>query len=940
MPGESGAVIMRDPNTHVFAVDTDMAKDIAVFRLDDPPGPATGVPTSIARPLRLPANPGECPNGFTGWIVGYGDSFFDPIDEAETCADGFGEVRRFRDSFPWNSQGVATGSVYRTVFQFGVLQPCSYHGPTFGDSGGPLLDLATLPDTVCGVGSIVVPLLIFPTWIVVPVYAGVDSSETLGFLSSAFTSTGQPLVGADGNLEGTCPVFEKACDLAVNIAYCDFLQSQDVDGDEIMDMCDNCPTVFNYEQRTVGDDPDGNGHGAACDFCPGKTYPGPGPIGNCNYEAELASAYPFSSKPPTLGPNATPAQKQKYKAAFRPNVCDDIPCPKTTNVKQGNSFPFQMQPEVKNCFQSLPVPGCNCTFPPPKTCAWNVVDAKTTIQFMPQVNSSKNTTHPLGTDVKVGLRICPCSGNTQSIAGRVACQIGGCTLDEFSYDNNNNPMWMEVGTEPQPGGWSCIPLNTHDTNPVACTDFGREFSMKLGELSNNTIKHEVRWNFQALPFVMDTFKQLINNVPGGLVKRKARAVVLAKIVQVDGQRPSATVLPRYFELAQTLYSGDQQIELVDNAQELEKALSINDFTYLIKRFWNNCPDERTPVGVFASDTRLYSVGTDGVETLLDPPQGLEALAQQVQSGSLTFVAASEPLATLATRSLPSLPILSGVTFDTAAAEVVHALESDGIDALPSVLGRGPCGVNCSPVFMGNEGLALSGTFRRLLAIGGTDDGTPTGVPHASAWILDVDVNSWLEVPLEPADRVASVLAATYRAEDFSVYLLDDDGSHVRLRRYLPRGSMHGIAELPGSWDKYLGKVLLVAGQGRDVVLAASKADEGKVMVCHEPNTKTLEIDAGSVSSHQGHGDALGPCPGDELGAGGAKRTIVARFTVEPGGSVSFGGRIELGARLLAPPIIDGDSLVLTVRHASGAALRTIAMSELTMPPASQSPTML
>jgi len=60
-----------------------------------------------------------------------------------------------------------------------------------------------------------------------------------------------------------------ACDNCPNIANAD---QKDTDGDGVADACDNCPTVANADQK----DTDGDGVGDACDNCPdtpGQTEP-------------------------------------------------------------------------------------------------------------------------------------------------------------------------------------------------------------------------------------------------------------------------------------------------------------------------------------------------------------------------------------------------------------------------------------------------------------------------------------------------------------------------------------------------------------------------------------------------------------------------------------------------------------------------------------------
>lgn len=936
----SGEVLNLDDNiVGIAPADWEIARDIAVFRLD------VRVPRAIARPRNPSLVADSCPDGFEGTLVGFGESWHDESDDQKACDDGAGTVRRSSVVGGWHrTHTFPLGSVYKHDWVFPVITPCKYNGFGSGDSGGPVFDAN---GQLCGVMSVtrLFPLF-FPDpfgayWDLEGVIGGVDSAAAIGLLSRN-TSKLQSVIDAKGNFDGECARYVHECDDWNNPAWCTFLESKDADGDLILDVCDNCPSVYNPGQVISDDDVDNNGWGSACDFCPFQDHDGAGPVGNCNYETELVNAYTGATTPPVLGPTSTMVQRQKFLAAFRPDVCDDVPCPRTAVIKKGFSFPPEMLPPIEFCPTGNPPPGvsgCNCTFPPLGSCGWDVEDAKTTLQMKPWVNEAFSA-HDHTTSVRVGFRFCPCMFNTETAAGRLMCQtMFACNPNQSAYDFG--ATWKQIKTEPDDKWASCITQGVFDPDPP-CSDLGREFIMTLLELGQPGFKLEVRWNFQALPEVMDTFKQI---PMGGVIKRELRGVLLSKIVRVGNLKVGSTFFPRYFERAQALQSGHQLMELVTDAQTLEKKLSWKNFSSWIKAWWNNCPDEKTPVATFGDDARVWAISSEGTGSVLEPPPGMRDLFEQARTGQVIFVPAAEALGTLATQSLPGMGFLRAVTVDPATPQVVQALESANIDGLASVSGRSPCGVDCSPAFSGNEGLVLSGTLRRLLVVGGTGDGSDTGTPHASAWLLDVDLNEWTELPLEPDDRPASVLAATYRAGDLSAYMVDSDGSHVLLHRFMPRGALTPLAEFPGAWDKYLGSAYLVVGERGDIVLAASKADDGKVAVCHAPpgkpaNTKTLHVSLSDAEAHVGHGDAAGPCPGDELEPGAPARAILARFTVDGSGALSFEGMKELGTRILGPPIVEAGTITVTVRHASGAVLRSIAVGELTMPPPSQSPTIL
>ncbi len=746
--GTSGAVLIRGSGSVDIEDDEDIAEDIAVFRLDK------RVPRAIAKPRHPPMSPQTCPSGdFDGTIVGYGKGF-------GVCSDP-PTRRRYGTDSGWERSNEDTGSVYRNHWQT-LFQICDeYAGTTSGDSGGPLLDAN---GNICAVSSTIpfpVPVFIPPGFtglLFANVNAGIDTSKTIDFLNDATSDLGYHVIDPRGYFDGECPAYLAKCDAWGGLDICTILEKQDADDDGVIDICDNCPTVYNPEQVTVGDDPKktGNGHGAACDFCPELAYSGgPGPADNCNYEAELANAYDNGlAAPPVLGkPADTPIAKymfqkakEKYLNAFRPDVCDAVTCPRQSmGSSQGPGLPPYMLPQTKACSEGNPelIPGCNCPLPT-LSCAWQVspnllqLSAQTHdyAQFWPEGQH-------VGDNVKMGLRWCNCATDTSTdtIAGRAIC-FKKCGVSKDSYLGGY--PWFSMVTE-APAGWPAF-------------EQGAEFAMGVLKLYSGDVLESARWNFQQLPgiYVKESKAQIDL---GGIIAKSAHGVILAKVVEANGDGVAST-RPLFDEFAQTFQSGNASIELQDTFDwsPFPGEFDPNLYTEI---FCPNCPDPYALTASTPDDPNFYKITGEGVELVHAVPPGLAELHTLFHAGSRIHVPAAEMLADLQATAKSGEPLLRGVALDPVTPHVTHVLESAGMDVSPGLGSRGPC-LECSPKLMGNEALLLSGSQRRLLVIGGTMNGKKNGGVNKSAWLLDVDTNTWSEQHLPKGQRPGAVVAATSR----------------------------------------------------------------------------------------------------------------------------------------------------------------------------------
>jgi hypothetical protein len=952
----SGLVSVRDQDLDVNALsEEDIAEDIAVAVLDSP------VSGTVARP-RPASGANVCPGGeFIGTMVGFGPGFLEPIDAGGACDDGAGSVRRFGEIHDWGRSNQTTGSVYDNEWgPFPIQATCStYDGTTLGDSGGPLLDPQ---GHLCGVWSVVRPFPVAiplpvppgfePGWFIEDFAAGVDAVESQDFLSTEKNNLGLGAKDPKGNPLGSCPEYELEC---YQFGGCAAAEA-DPDQDGVFHACDSCPTIYNPEQLVSDDDPDGNGWGAACDFCPGFQYPaGHGPVGNANYEIELALAYPQQAGPPILsGPPANPAQRAlevaHYVEAFKPDACDFVTVPRHSVALEGSDVGafFNVIPCAPGNQFPAPVDRCNCeVLPVPDTPQCVLEHTANNFLFSPGTTVVADLIaaqegfpqegQNLGDSVKVRLRHCTCPLNddTKTIGSRSACQ-DQCPYVPEMFDTH--AVWT-----------GSSPIVTRGANGWGNPDEDLDHDLIVGLLSGGAIAKDVTWDFTQLnPFFLDReFLDWPSPVEDGLVKVVAHGILSAGVVEMNGQPVTELSHPNTFSRSRTFHTGDARAEI--KLQPPEFVFPPGDDLSWFIEIWNGgcVPPNCDPYGLLgkaAIDPNLYVAATTGLDRIVDPSPNLVQVIEGFIQGANIFVPASENPGVLSRETAPGEPFLRGVAFDPAAKSVVDVFESFVIDTTPDVGGRTPCDPPfCSPTLTGNEGLVLAGSLRIMVVVGGTDNGTDAGEPHDSAWLLQVDSNRWHETPLTASDRPAHVLGAVYRAHDVHVYVLDRDDGTVRLWRHLPGQEPALLATFPSLWSSHAQGFAVVGDQG-DLLVAVSDYHAGPathVLVCHKPgdkNPKTLNVGSGAAAAHLGHGDHLGACPGATGDDPGPHRAVIARFQVDGGGNLVFEGAKRLATPILGRPIATHDTVLFPVPGGQRARMRHVAFTEIIVPPPGQMPT--
>lgn len=343
---KSGPILIRAPIPFSSVFDDDTAADVALVRLDVP----------IKKFHALPHHPtfreSDCGASFVGTIVGYsGDAF--------GCPTHFPTMRDFTSGAEWSFTVTDHGGFYQhqwdTAIEDSICQ--TYQGPGRGDSGGPLIRVDN--NALCGLASSHFP---YPTGFEAT-YTAINATGTLGVFDGEVGTADwihDRIVDQFGEFEDDCPALTLF---------------NDPDGDTIPSDCDSCPTVFNPEQLDIDDDLDNDGHGDACDFCPGLKVIDQTP--NCNFETELAYVDDMLTALPILGPNASTDDLNNYRTWLKPDACDPNPCP-NQGFLYAPTNPVTQLPAIEA--SNLPDPIQNCSGPLP--CQWKVAN---TISLMPSL---------------------------------------------------------------------------------------------------------------------------------------------------------------------------------------------------------------------------------------------------------------------------------------------------------------------------------------------------------------------------------------------------------------------------------------------------------------------------------------------------------------------------------------------------------------------------
>ncbi len=623
---KSGPVLVRT-TVPVDIMDLDsVSRDIALFRLD------ARVPSSVTKPLHPPIAPSDlrCTSPTTATQIGYGKGY-------EVCSDPPTIQRRSGTDNSWTREIEDFGAIFSNDW-IGLFQICAeYGGATKGDSGGLLLGAN---GAMCAVISsstytnIVVPL---PLSSMINNNAAVDSPETVAFvkntkLSSGTNATNAGVIDINGDFDGECAALKfcqgSACDA-------------DLDNDGIVDLCDNCPTVFNPFQKFQDDDLDGDGIGAACDTCPAIAVKDD-VLHNCNYEAELSISFPNALARPTLaGPPLSNNANSDFTAAsiassmvaqlalfanFKGDKCDSAPCPAQARTTEYGLTPLP----------ASELPGLDC--PIGEVCEWSVENG---IDLIPKASPEIIANNgPSGVAGTVGLRWCNCDGqNTETMAGRIGCQFSAgsaCVVQSAEYTDPGS-TWKKIVTSTD-SDWQAV--GTFGPGK----DIGKEWSLGFDHLAP-LLKARLSWDFRDLATINASFVAT-EGTPA--TSYTARGVLWSHLVALAATVPGVQDVPgtlntRALTFSNTYQSGDAFQSFsshVPGGYQVEGPLPIDKSCTVCQL---GVASLYTKVG----NPDVYQISPDGLIKTKGTPSATLTVFDQIASGTVHYIAASEPLGRLA-----------------------------------------------------------------------------------------------------------------------------------------------------------------------------------------------------------------------------------------------------------------------------------------------------
>jgi hypothetical protein len=739
----SGAIITAVDHPLLPGSLIDSAMDLALIRLD------ADVPAAVAKPVHLPEI-GACQSQSThgGITVGFGGT------GAPICPDvTLSNERRYTPEQAW-SLSLVPGTDFATYVHmestFG--NNCdNYHGFIKGDSGGPTFLAPADPNNL---------VLCQVTHGAEAVAGGVLETTAALDIAAVRTFLTDHVLDVYGNWEGECPGSGEL---------------GDSDGDKYLDGCDNCPTIYNPTQS----DEDGDSFGDECDLCPGKADE----LTNCNYEMELAKGY-NASPPPIVGDALDPAARAAgialYKATFKPDACDPVPCPAHVLTSEGGDIPADRYP--------TPLPGA-CTPP----CS---VRVKNKINLLPQASqpivkhsAEQGVVPPVAT---MGLRWCDClNEGSSTISERRTCGIhSGCKIAPGDY---SDPMfWKSIAVQAN-AGWngSLDLLSEWASLPVAFPAVEQpklwDFTQLVGHVQNSS----------------DGTRRFVNGILWGhftFVTPGAAGAGLPDPVDVQDRG-------NYYD------DGGGEIAFVQHPLPF---IMADVYQELLCR---HCPLGITHLFEVTGNPDPYRVLAGG----MDPQPGASARSRSffadVALGTTKYVPASEPIERLAQVLAAQPTMLRGVSLSPSGA-VQALLVSEGAEQLPEPSSFSAPG---GPVLEGNEGLAMSAVTQKLFIWGGTNR---DGQPNERGYVLNLITGAWTLVSIPESERSGAIITSTYRMEDRSIYFVDQVGSTLRLRRWEPfyravnGGAMRTLATFPEGWSSFSTR-WLTAGSNGDLLFAAS-----------------------------------------------------------------------------------------------------------------------
>jgi hypothetical protein len=213
---------------------------------------------------------------------------------------------------------------------------------------------------------------------------------------------------------------------------------------------------------------------------------------------------------------------------------------------------------------------------------------------------------------------------------------------------------------------------------------------------------------------------------------------------------------------------------------------------------------------------------------VDPTTGRLAVIGAVASADLTPVTTPPALAAVLSSGGVDLPAAESSAWLTPEAPRLARISSDGTSVTFALAQAGaflvPVGTANGfldpPAPRSGFSAVLSGSDNAVYVVGGKLAST---APAGDVWRFGLAEHRWIQLPL-PSDAFGNVLAATYRPDDRSLYLLDvvPDGKHD-VARLLRIDVGTSIRTVLGSWRRHADRTVFLGNASRGDLLVASSS---------------------------------------------------------------------------------------------------------------------
>lgn len=652
----------------------------------------------------------------------------------------------------------------------------------------------------------------------------------------------------------------------------------DTDCDDKSDLCDTCPEDFNPSQS----DKDEDGVGDLCDNCKGAATPHEEDLNpECDYFSPLGDQSCASLHPESVCLPPHPSDDPTTNVA-RCSLFDD---PDGDGVGQGcdscteTANPAQWNAEQKNCNQvdeivdgvSYPYIGDACdrnpctSFSATKQIQSEAAEDErgwvAKIEYAPRLLPPWQEGHPyygdpFGIDCEwdgvhctnpratTGLRFCSCDElGADGKPDPLECQTDGCTIASSEYSSAGSwwkpSIWPQLATI-NGGNGPYMPEPEIDEqqmiNPVPGDPLGQG-----SLLAENTASTSSAWWYTKNDIAMHA---------GG--ETQLEGILWSHVTMVTELLPTPGAAELEYRPWSNHYRGGVFGPPPEGSPHRWFDLPMLAVDYVYK----GCPIELlglpesqdTPTMVIDAEAARSGVAeVVGCRTAEGDVELRDAISDEARIAlglsSVMWVGASEPMAS----SMERMPALVALSLDGLSAPAILGLDSGRIvdfggspPPAPRAVGRV------------GFGAALSATEASLFVVGGAD--ARTGALGGDVWRYDMNSATWTRRALE-GERPEIVLAATYRASEAALYVLDVAGERS-VGRLLRIDLSTGLSRALGEWERSgrWEQTFLVNTADDRLLLASSSRERGFVAVAFDPAGELRESAGPSFLSATGAGN--------------------------------------------------------------------------------------